>query len=105
MIVARLSVVLALVVVAGCGSHHPSAVEQAELRHWLAVDRNVKSVSCDQRGDAAEVAGRTYTAYSCTVHGGRHLFDGSDEAVYWDEHRLLSCIQLPRTAQNTLCFD
>jgi hypothetical protein len=104
MIVARLFVVLALLAAAGCGSHHPSAVERADLQHWLAVDRNVKSVSCDQRGDAAKVAGRTYTAYSCTVHGGRRLFDGTDEAVYWDQHRLLTCTQLPRAA-NKLCFD
>jgi hypothetical protein len=105
MIVARFSVALTLLVATGCGSHHPSAVERADLRHWLAVDRNVKSVSCDQRGDEAKVAGRTYTAYSCTVHGGGRLVDGTDAAVYWDQHRLLTCPQLPRAAQNKLCFD
>ena len=104
MTTARLSVAL-VVLATGCGSHHPSGVERAELRHWSVVDRSVKSVSCGQRGDAADVAGRTYTGYLCTIHGGGRMFDGSSEAVYWDQHRLLSCPQLPRVAQNKLCFD
>jgi hypothetical protein len=77
------------VLAAGCGGH--SAVERAVLRAF-AKDRDwrgAKDVSCERHtSKQIKVAGRTYTAYGCTIQGGR--LDGATQAVFWDGHHATS---------------
>jgi hypothetical protein len=98
----------ALGMLVGCGSHQPSRLERAEYRAWADENRHVRDqyASCDRRGDAFTLRGRTYTAYVCTVHGGSaQTGGGTTFAAYWNGRQALSCTELPRAAQDALCFD
>lgn len=100
-----LAVALIATVAVGCGSRHPTAVDRAEFRYWINQNHalHAQAASCDRHGDPITIKGRTYSAYLCTIHGGSG--DGITFAAYWDGRRPLSCPQLPRAAQNALCFD
>ena len=102
---ARLFCFLVAAVAVGCGSHHPNVVNRAEYRYWMQGNhaQDSRGASCVQHGHAITDNGHTYTAYVCTIHGGRQ--DGATFAAYWNGTSPLSCSQLPREASNALCFD
>ena len=102
-----ISVALLAIGLLGCGSDHPNAVERAEYRYWASNNHHSpdQTADCDQVAEIT-LSGRTYRAYSCTIHGGTaQTGDGVDFAAYWNGKKALSCPELPRAAQNRLCFD
>ena len=93
-------------VLAGCGSHDSPAVDHAEYHYWMVGNHaaGTHGADCDQHGSSVTVRGRTYSAYECTINAdGR--WDGTRFAAYWDGKHPLGCAEMPRRAQNALCFD